>query len=110
LSFLVASVARSEWALRPLVLGSLKCASSVCARCDKPYSAVRRESKQRTIGTGMVLAQPRIVDSCIVSSSARPGRSLLAPEATSVKTFLHPAFFSASRCRSRRWSGVDTRA
>jgi hypothetical protein len=58
-------------ARRPAALGSLKCASSICARFDKPYSAARRESAPRTSGTTTPLAHLWTVVRFTPRSSAR---------------------------------------
>jgi hypothetical protein len=44
------------------------------------------------------------------SASCTAGRSVSAPDICSVKIFAHPASVSASRCKARFWSTVDTRA
>src|SRR5437588_11894169 len=42
-------------------------------------------------------------------ASCKAGRSLTAPDICLVKIFAHPASVSASRCKARFWSTVDTR-
>jgi CHC2 zinc finger len=44
------------------------------------------------------------------SASCNAGRSVTAPDICSVKIFAHLASVSASRCKARFWSTVDTRA
>ena len=44
------------------------------------------------------------------SASCNAGRSATAPDICSMKIFPHPASVSASRCKARFWSTVDTRA
>jgi hypothetical protein len=45
------------------------------------------------------------------AAQGRAGRWVVAPDSpSSLKTVLHPAFFSAASCRAGFWSSVDTRA
>ena len=44
------------------------------------------------------------------SASCKAGRSETAPDICSMKILWHPASVSASRCKARFWSRVETRA
>ena len=46
---------------------------------------------------------------CANSRACKAGRSLTAPDICLLKIFAHPASVSASRCKARFWSTVDTR-